>query len=300
MKKIKFTQEQFLENCKKIHGDKYDYSKSVYVDSNTKIIIICKKHGEFLQAPLKHYNKKQGCPLCSNNIKKTTEQIIEEFKKVHGEKYNYSKVNYKTINSKIIIICKKHGEFEQTPKIHLKGFGCSICSGNKKLTNEEFIEKAKQIHGNKYDYSKTNYTGAFNKVTIICPIHGEFNQIARNHIMINKTNGCPKCKTSKGEKIIINFLDSKKIKYIHQKTFKNCKDINVLPFDFYLPQFNLCIEFDGQQHFRKEGYFGGINGYNDRVKKDKIKNEYCRANKIHLLRIKYTENIIEKINEYLF
>ena len=299
MKKIKFTQEQFLENCKKVHENKYNYSKAIYVNCSTPVIIICKEHGEFKQLPLKHCNGKQGCPQCSGNIKKTTEQFIEKAKKIHGDKYDYSKINYISTNKKVTIICKEHGEFEQSPHNHLENNGCSKCSGNKKLSNEDFIQKAKLIHGNKYDYSKVEYKNAFAKVIIICQKHGEFEQIARNHISEEKRNGCPKCKLSKGEINVMNFLIKNNIEHERQKKFEGCKNLRALPFDFYLPDFNICIEFDGEQHYRKEGYFGGVEGFKAMQKSDKIKTKYCKDNNIKLIRIKYNRNTEKILTKYL-
>ena len=157
----KLTTEQFIEKAKKIHGDKYDYSKVEYIDAKTKVKIICPEHGEFSMSPNKHLIG-QRCKMCS--IKEfsktqtlTTEQFIEKAKKIQGDKYDYSKVNYINSQIKICIICPEHGEFWQTPNSHLQGNGCPICATNNRsmkqtLTTEQFIEKAKQIHGNKYDY----------------------------------------------------------------------------------------------------------------------------------------------------
>jgi len=293
MKKIKFTQKQFIDNCKKVHGNRYDYSKSVYIDCFTPVIIICKEHGEFKQAPLKHYNKKQGCPYCAGNIKLTNEKIINQFKHVHGNKYDYSKVNYININTKVEIICKKHGSFYQSPKHHKKGFGCARCSGNKKKTTEEFIKESTKIHNNKYDYCKTRYDGAFKKVIIICKEHGEFLQKAKSHL---NGHGCPKCKTSKGEIKIINFLEKNNIDYEYNKIFEKYKKIKKYKFDFYIPKYNICIKFDGRQHFEPINFWGGEKGLKETQKRDKIKNDFCVKNNIKMIRIKYNQNIEKKLN----
>ena len=121
----------------------------------------------------------------------TTEQFIEKAKQIHGNKYDYSKVEYVNNHTKVCIICPEHGEFWQTPNSHLNGNGCSSCKGLKKLTTKEFIERAKQVHGNKYDYSKTIYVNKRTKVCIICPIHGEFYQTPHNHVY--QKQGCPEC-----------------------------------------------------------------------------------------------------------
>lgn len=120
----------------------------------------------------------------------TTKEFIERAREVHGDKYDYSKVNYINQHSKVCIICPIHGEFWQIVQIHLMGHGCPKCSGNGKLSYEEFVERARKIHGDKYDYSKVKFNSILDKVTIICPIHGEFTQVANDHL---QGNGCQKC-----------------------------------------------------------------------------------------------------------
>ena len=185
----KLTKEEFIKRAKEVHGDKYDYSKVNYVNSSTKVTIICPKHGEFEQTPNLHL-KSQGCPNCSGNKKMTIEEFIKRAKKVHGDKYDYSKVKYVNAMTKVTIICPIHGEFEQTPAKHLSGSGCIRCVKKKQLTTEEFIEKAREVHGDKYDYSKVNYVNTYTKVTIICPIHGDFEQTPNAHLA---GQGCPIC-----------------------------------------------------------------------------------------------------------
>ena len=196
-------QKKFIEKAIKVHGDKYDYSKVNYKNMRTKITIICPIHGEFEQTPDSHIYGNNGCPKCGDVSmvnkrfnKFTTKSFIEKAIKVHGYKYDYSKVNYINNSIKIKIICSIHGEFEQTPVLHLRGSGCPKC-GNYLLKNikssntKEFIKKAKEIHGDKYDYSKVVYKNAHDKVTIICPIHGEFLKSPNNHL--SKKQGCPIC-----------------------------------------------------------------------------------------------------------
>ena len=203
----KLTTEQFIEKARKIHGDKDDYSQVEYIDAKTKVKIICTEHGEFYISPNKHLIG-QRCKMCSRKeFSKaqtlTTEQFIEKAKKIQGDKYDYSKVNYINSQIKICIICPEHGEFWQIPNSHLQGNGCPICATNNRsmkqtLTTEQFIEKAKQIHGNKYDYSKVVYVNNHTKVCIICPEHGEFWQTPHKHTI--SKHGCPAC----GGSIILN------------------------------------------------------------------------------------------------
>jgi hypothetical protein len=186
----KSNTKDFIEKSILIHGDKYDYSKVDYKNSNTKVIIICKEHGDFLQIPNTHLNN-NGCSKCSGNYTLTAEEFIEKAMLIHDDKYDYSKVNYINNNTDICIICKEHGEFVQKPKNHLKSHGCSKCSGNYTLTTEEFIEKSILVHGDKYDYSKVDYINSNKKVLIICKTHGDFLQIPVCHYW--KKAGCPKC-----------------------------------------------------------------------------------------------------------
>lgn len=158
--------------------------------------------------------------------RKTKEQFIEEARKVHGDRYDYSKVEYVNNSTKVCIICSQHGEFWQTPKIHLKGFGCSKCTNKHNYTTEEWVNKTKQVHGDKYDYSKVTYNSSHEKVCIICPIHGEFWQMPYLHI--NGRNGCPECNqfkksntdefVEKVKKIHGNKYDYSKVKYINAYT----------------------------------------------------------------------------------
>lgn len=182
-----YTFEYFLEKAHEVHGDKYDYSKVEYVDTKTKVCIICPEHGEFWQTPGSHI-KGTGCPKCYGR-NKTTEEFIQEARKVHGDKYDYSKVEYTKARDKVCIICPKHGEFWQTPYSHLKGSGCPKCLGRNRTT-EDFIKKAREVHGDKYDYSKVNYVNGKIKIPIICPIHGEFWQAGESHL---RGIGCPRC-----------------------------------------------------------------------------------------------------------
>jgi hypothetical protein len=181
----KLTTKEFIKKAKLVHCDKYDYDKVVYTTTHTKVIITCPIDGDFEQTPNVHLNG-SGCQKCA--IKKsqhTSEIFINRAKQVHGNKYDYSKTMYKSAHSPVTIGCPVHGNFSQMSSDHLSGYGCSFCAQNKKLTTKEFIKKSKQVHGNKYDYSKTVYKGAHMNVIIICPVHGEFKQTPSNHL-----NGC--------------------------------------------------------------------------------------------------------------
>lgn len=281
--------DNFIFKSKKIHDNKYDYSKVEYKDCKTKVCIICPEHGEFFVTPDKHINRKQGCNKCTiERIKllnrNTTEEFIEKAKKIHGDKYDYSKVEYVNNKTKVCIICPIHGEFWQTPNNHYK-YGCHKCIGMNK-TNSEFINDAKLVHGDRYDYSKVEYKDSRTKVCIICPKHGEFWQTPKDHL---KGNGCPKCNNSKLEIIVEDILQFNNIHYISQYKplwLKNGKGQKSL--DFYLPDYNIAIECQGIQHFKPVKYWGGYKKFIYTLNNDIIKNIKSNENNIELI---YVTNI---------
>lgn len=196
----KRTTADFIARARQVHGEKYDYSKSVYKGVHTKICIICPKHGEFWQEPNNHISRKSICPKCSKeNIadlyRSSSEEFIEKAKLVHKGKYDYSKVEYHHNEERVCIICPEHGEFWQSPHNHLIGAGCPKCAGVHIPTTEEYLSQVRAKYGDRYDYSKVVYRGASEKVCIVCPEHGEFWVAARNFL---RQNGCPKCSGNYG------------------------------------------------------------------------------------------------------
>jgi hypothetical protein len=209
MGNLKSNTTEFIEKAKQIHGDTYDYSKTDYKKAIEKVIIICKTHGEFLLTPNKHLNGRV-CQLCSKNcflskVSDSKEDFLNKSKEIHGDKYDYSIVEYKNNNTPITILCKTHGEFSQLPSVHKTGSGCQKCGNNYRYDTKEFIEKSIEVHGNKYDYSKTEYKKNNEKVIIICNAHGNFEQKPNNHLL---GNGCPICnpKYSKPQIQWLNFI----------------------------------------------------------------------------------------------
>jgi very-short-patch-repair endonuclease len=284
----KIDTKDFIKISNEIHNNKYDYSKTVYVKSNDKVIIVCPHHGDFEQKAY-HHTKGVGCPRCAG-LGKTNEEIKEIFKNIHNDEYDYSKLDYTGPKNSLIIICKKHGEFRQMYNTHLKGIKCPRCS---RIYNTiDFIEKSKIVHNDKYDYSKTEYVKSNKKVIISCPIHKDFLQIPNSHLL---GYGCPKCNSSKGEISVEKFLMKNNINYETQKKFENCRNVFQLSFDFYLPEKNLCIEFDGKQHYEKFRFEKNDKRFNDRKKRDQIKTDFCLKNDIKLIRIKYDEIINDKL-----
>jgi hypothetical protein len=167
---LRSNTDEFIIKSKKIHGEIYDYSKTIYVKDSEKLIVTCVKHGDFLTTPNNHLRGK-GCPKCTGRYKTKTE-IINEFINVHGDKYDYSLVDFKLMRDNVKIICKEHGIFEQGIHRHKNGSNCPKCVGGVKYTLSDFITKVKEVHGNKYDYSLTTYTNANSKIKIKCREHG--------------------------------------------------------------------------------------------------------------------------------
>ena len=238
------------------------------------------------------------------NTRKTTDEFVADAKLVHGDKYDYSNVDYINSHIKTNVICSSHGGFQISPTNHLKGRGCPKCKFDKLASNflsttEEFVKKATHKHREKYGSGMVKYSGAFVHVPIICPLHGVFNQTPDNH---THGCGCPKCKTSRGELAIVEYFQNNNIHYEHQKMFSDCRNpltTKLLKFDFFVPTKNLLIEFDGEQHFRT-GKFGKHPTNTEDVERnkyrDELKNIYAINKGIELLRISYEDiDIIPEI-----
>lgn len=289
----KCTTEEFIEKARKIHGDKYDYSKVEYVNNHTKITIVCRSCGNvFRQKPYKHLQK-QGCAVCACNKRKTTEECIKDFKEIHGDRYLYDKVKYESNSKEVIITCKIHGDFLQTPRIHLLGCNCPKCAKKesikkiaKKLssTTEEFIQKANKIHNFIYDYSLVKYINANIPVTIICSKHGKFSQTPHDHLA---GKGCKICRFSKLEKTIEAFLNENNIKFFPQCDKNTFEWLGRQSLDFYLPDYNVAIECQGIQHFEAVEYFGGEEKLKIIQKLDVKKHKLCEEHNIKILYFSY-------------
>ena len=344
-KNNRFTTEFFIRKSKEIFGeDTYSYEKTVFNNSGDDVIITCKKHGDFTKQASAHIHQKQGCPMCSRGINNTAEFILKA-REIHGWKYDYSKVNFVDMSTKITVICPKHGEFDVLAGEHLKGcncekcvresqkkpiekfikdaklagrnisiigdyrsmtektwfkcgicgkewettpnkiqngHGCSYCNSGVKCT-EDFIKRAKEIHGDRYNYSKVVYCGNTTPVTIICPEHGEFD--ISPITFFNRTNPCKRCsRKSKMEHDIMLMLDARKIKYTNNKTFNGLGNRS---FDFYLDDYNTLIECQGIQHFEANDFFGGKEQFEKQKKSDQIKKVYAENNGMKILYFAY-------------
>jgi len=243
---------------------------------------------------------KKGVPL---GPKLSKDDFINKSNKIHNNKYDYSLVEYTYSTDKVEIICPLHGNFNQVAITHKSGKGCPLCGNlivaNRK-TQEEFLMEASQAHCGLYDYSKVKYINDKTKVIIICKIHGDFLQQPGSHI--RQTQGCPKCNSSNGELLISSLLSKINVLNIREKRFDGCRYKRSLPFDFYLPEYNLVIEYDGVQHFRPINFNGTFKTKESLLEnfeltklKDKIKNDFCKLEGIKMIRISYKDK--DKLNE---
>lgn len=372
------TTSEFIDKSLNKHGDRYDYSKSRYKSAKEKVIVICKIHGEYTITPNNHLNGK-GCPKCGLIKSKKTrlkglDYFITKSRLIHGDKYNYDHVEYVNDRHKVKIICPIHGEFHQSLGGHCSGRGCIECGHEyrskyhpRKLTLEVVINRCKEIWGDLYDLSQiVDYKNTSSKVKIICTKHGEFsttiNQLLQGHgcyecgldrisdsqridfeeflemkkdvwgdtyqvkkddyksyqsfrvyckthdfywetIGSNflKGHGCRHCgiTVSKGETRIEEILKDKKIKFLEQHKFVGMEYKRVLRCDFYLPEYNLVIEYNGRQHYESIDFFGGIEGLRETRKRDRLKEQYCQENQINFEIIKYDEIVEDRLNQII-
>jgi len=400
----KLTKDEFIEMCINKHGNKYDYSLVEYINISNKVKIICPEHGEFMQNA-KNHRDGQGCPKCysldkdmnkeyfikkygkdiydyslikepiliksyiriinkengliydqlvdhhkrnrkptkieskslvkklrevHNNVfdyeieketyyatdkiklinkltkdetyyrvdrhlsgmkpnKVTLNYFLIKSKESHGDLYDYSMIKeIKRNNDRVSIICSDHGVFKQRVSNHMNlNDGCPKCAGVGKWNTELLVSEFKKVHSDRFDYSNVKFDGVGNKVEIICKEHGPFKQNIHKHLI---GQGCSFCESiSKGEEYVKMWLDEMSIDYDRQKRFKGCRYKNPLFFDFYLPELNICIEFDGIQHFKPVEWFGGVDGLNETKKRDKVKNQWCLNEGIELIRIKFNQ-----------
>ena len=349
---LRWDTERFIFESKKIHGDKYDYSKVKFVNMKTNVIIILdgieynqspskhlmgrspekwiklKSNKEYIEEARKVWGYKYDYSLvdykgaheeilikykntiykqkaiqhllgykCERDTIKNQEDFIKKCIKRHGDKYDYSLVDYKGVEKKVKIIYDGV-VYEQKAGAHLYSNGL-VENVIKKRTIDEFIEMSNYIHNNKYNYDKSIYVNNSTKLIINCPKHGDFKQVPTSHL---KGFGCNSCSESKGEKIISKYLTQHNIVFIRQEKFDGCVGLKYkLPFDFYLPSIRTCIEFDGIQHFQPIEHFGGVEAYERLKLNDKIKNDYCEENFIDLIRIRYDQidRIYDILNESL-
>lgn len=294
------TTEEFIRRAREVHGDKYDYSKAEFLNGQTKVCIICPIHGEFWQRPYDHL-RGHGCRKCVGLYKRTTEEFIADAIKIHGDKYDYSKVEYVNNTTPVCIICSIHGEFWQTPKNHLKGMGCRKCYNDSiRITRlkpfDVFVAESRMVHGDKFEYVEDTYKKDKIHTKIICPIHGPFWQTPNNHL---HGYGCPSCNESHGEREIAKWLNNHNVGYNRQYNIIPQQVLfgrNRFRVDFYLPTYNTIIEFNGSQHYERATNWHTEEQFADQQDRDRRLREHCKQHGITLIEIPYTEfDNIDKI-----
>lgn len=313
----KLTQNEFIEKCKNKYGDSFDLSKVEYVNSTTKVKILCHKidkygneHGEFLVRPA-DFLMGHSCAKCKGNYQyKNIEEFVNSYYNTFPNKKEQIEIPinqvYKNNKTKIKVIChmtdkygNEHGEFLIRPNDLISDYCCPKCGNNTTKTTIEFIKDAIQVHGNKYNYSKVNYINAYSKVTIICPIHGEYEQIPSNHL--NGSN-CPYCNAnikSRMEEKITQLLINENYNFERQKTFKWLKYKKNLYLDFFLPDYNIAIEYQGNQHFKPISLWGGEQELYLRKERDKVKRKLCEKHNIKIFYLKGKISNINKIKMFI-
>lgn len=306
------TKEDFIEKAKKKWGDFYIYDKISYINSKTKVEIVCPIHGSFWQRPNDHLNN-YGCPKCGTEkrAKSTTTPVKDFIKKLYdkfGDKVKLNENTYTNLFTPAEFICPIHGTFINKPAfVYRSKHGCPKCGyieGGElnKLSLEEFIQKAKNIYSDFYDYSKVKYINTEEKVCIICPEHGEFWITPHSFLRGCK---CPKCSASLGELQTINYLDNKKIPYIFQHSIyldTIVKNSNLIKLDFYIEYNNkvIIIEFNGQQHYEWVKHFQTEEEFKQQQYRDEILRQYCKDNNYDLIEIPYYDikNISSILDKY--
>lgn len=306
--KKEYTTEMFIQKAYQTHGDLFTYERSFYVKATIPITITCRIHGDFTQTPNNHL-RGQGCPVCGDILRRSKrrigrEEFIRRCNEVHGDQYDYTNIDYRIIDTTILVRCFIHGEFEVTAGNHLYGKnGCPDCRRLKignlfRMSFTEFRKRARRIHGDRISFENVRYVNARTKIELTCKKHGSFWTVPYS---ILKGRGCQKCGGSLGESYVRRFLLKEQILFKEQKMFETCRFINKLKFDFFLPEYKAAIEYDGIQHFPDE-----IPNTNFRpewiqtfgILKDMIKTEWCRDNGIALLRIKYDECAEDKLKVF--
>jgi len=273
--------QKFIKKSNKIHNKKYLYHKFIYIDNKTKGIIVCKKHGDFKQTSNLHLSG-SGCKKCYHeSLKYNLEYFIEKSNKVHNNFYNYSESIYKDYNKSLVIICPKHGKFNQKPSVHISGSGCKKCMIDRfRIDYDSFIERSNKVHNNFYTYEKKSYSDMKTKMIIYCPIHGSFNMIPDNHI--SKKQGCNSCSNNISISEI-NWLDSLNIKEEYRQ-FRINLNKRLFKVDGYDPKTKTVYEFYGDfWHGNLEKYnINDINPVNNKTfgelyKKTMEREEYLKS-----------------------
>jgi len=303
MRKKKTTEQAIIEATKK-HGGFYSYERFIYLNSAKPACVTCPIHGDFWQRPNDHINKGDGCPECgliarANKRRGTAEQFIKKARKIHGDYFDYSKVVYKNNSTKITITCPVHGDIRILPDNHIsRQSGCRKCldvanASRQRMSLDEFVRRAREMHGSQFDYSDINYKNRDTKITIICKDHGPVTVHPRSHLSGN--NGCPNCfEKSKAENVLFEFLYNRFSDYntIFRNTrpIKNIQGTSRLELDIIFVEAACAIEYNGDQHYNKDSYFNKIGTSKTSIfDRDEYKRQWCKERNIKLIEIPYWE-----------
>ena len=275
---MKSLEKVILDRSKKIELNNLTIISYI---SHDKIICKCRKCDYEIIDNHRNLSRKFKCNFC---------YIFEKSDILKSELSFLLKIE----GSKLHLRCKNGHYYIQDRRNLLSGRKCDECRKiNRNFTKEDVISEFYKIHMGYFKYNMDGYKTLHSKIKITCENEHTFLQKASNHL---QGKGCPICRESYGERYIRKYLESNKIKFERQKKFNDCKFINKLPFDFFLPDYNILIEYDGLQHFKPVKQFGGESEFIKTVKKDKIKTDYCLNNNINLIRISYKDDIKEKLS----
>lgn len=296
--KLRITHNQYTKKVNDICPN--IIVKEKYINGTTPILHECLIDNYEWKIYPKYILNGTGCPKCSNRIRRNHDEYVKEVALINP---NITVLeNFVNTTTKILHKCNIHNvEWKSTPDSILSGHSCYLCGYEKigiknSKTHDEYVKELNKI--NKDVIVLDTYINSLTPILHKCLIDDNEWNVSPANILTGY--GCPKCKESKGEKRITTWLKNNNINFISQKKFNDCIDIKPLPFDFYLPYYNLCIEYDGEQHFKPIDFFGGQESYEYTQRHDKIKDEYCKNNNIKLLRIPYFKNIEEELNNFLF
>lgn len=286
------THDEYVMEVKQFHPNIEVIGQ--YIGSNIKIAHKCKIDGYVWNTKPNIILMGHGCPKCSGRVIMPHNEYVQ---KVFDINQNIEVVDiYNGSRNKILHRCKIDGyEWEITPDHVLRGVGCPLCGGKLRKTHEQYVKEVFNINPDIEVIER--YVSYKTPILHKCKIDGCQWYACPSNVLFG--TGCPQCKASRGEREIIAWLSNRSISFEPQKTFDDCKNKKLLPFDFYLSEHNLCIEYDGEQHYHPINFFGGEERLRKTIQRDRIKTDYCLANNIQLLRIKYNENVTEVLESFL-
>ena len=257
----------------------YTLLENEYINNSTLMRYIC-PNGHTHSMKWNNFLQGKRCPECAGLLKYTIDKAREKFKE---KGYTLLAEKYENNKTKMKCLCPNNHEHETSLDNLLHGYGCPECAGQ--VITYKDVKEAFEKEG--FTLLSKEYKNAITKLEYICP-KGHEHSVSWNSFK-NGTR-CPKCNTSKGEKVIEDYLTKNNIEYIPQYRFSDCRNLLPLPFDFYIPSLNVCIEYDGEQHFKIVNYFNDTEeDFKERQRLDNIKTQYCSDNNIKLIRISYLE-----------